>query len=228
MEEIKQGFEGLLTISERMEQIIDAIALDRVPASWTKLAYPSKRGLALWLINLLKRIEQLSNWKDDPMNIPKITYVSRLFNPQSFLTAIKQVIGGANHWELNKIMISTEIVKKSVEELDGKAKDGAYIFGLVLEGARWDNAAGFMEESKPKEMFYLMPIIYAKASLMPADSKEEKGFYYCPAYKTEDRGNTFVFTAQLKTKHNPRKWILGGVALLMDVESISDDLIKKK
>jgi len=89
LEEVKQGFDGLLTMSDRMEQLIDAVALDRVPATWTKLAYPSKRGLASWLANLLKRIEQLSNWKDDPIQIPKVTMVNRLFNPQSFLTAIK-------------------------------------------------------------------------------------------------------------------------------------------
>jgi len=26
----------------------------------------------------------------------------------------------------------------------------------------------------------------------------------CPTYKTEDRGNTYVFTAQLKTRYPPR------------------------
>jgi len=40
-----------------MELLIDAVALDRVPATWTKLAYPSKRTLASWLANLLKRID---------------------------------------------------------------------------------------------------------------------------------------------------------------------------
>jgi len=28
-----------------MEKIIDALSLNRVPESWTVLAYPSKRGL---------------------------------------------------------------------------------------------------------------------------------------------------------------------------------------
>jgi len=35
-------------------------------------------------------------------------------------------------------MIATEITKKHIDEIDSSAKDGAYIFGLVLEGARWD------------------------------------------------------------------------------------------
>jgi dynein heavy chain len=228
LEECDQGLKGLLTISEQMEQLMDAIALDRVPAAWTKLAYPSRRGLASWLDNLLKRIEQLNAWKDDPVAIPKVTYVSRLFNPQSFLTAIKQVVGRKQKWELNKVMIATDVTKKNVEEIDQPARDGSYIFGLVLEGARWDAATGQLDESRPKEMFYLMPVIYCKAVLQPQEGKEEKGYFYCPAYVTEERGKTFVFTAQLKTKHHPRKWILAGVALLMDVESVNEDAGKKK
>ena len=57
LEEIDQGFRGILTISEKMEQVIDSIALNRVPPYWVALAYPSKRGLASWLTNLVKRIE---------------------------------------------------------------------------------------------------------------------------------------------------------------------------
>jgi len=63
--------------------------LNRVPASWVALAYPSKRGLASWLTNLAKRIEQLNMFRDDPYNIPKVIMIGRFFNPQSFLTAIK-------------------------------------------------------------------------------------------------------------------------------------------
>lgn len=51
-EEIMQGFMGLLTISEKMEGIINAIYLNRVPGEWAVLAYPSKRGLSSWLLNL--------------------------------------------------------------------------------------------------------------------------------------------------------------------------------
>lgn len=39
-----------------MEQTMDALVLNRVPVSWTNLAYPSKRGLEGWIINLLQRI----------------------------------------------------------------------------------------------------------------------------------------------------------------------------
>ena len=89
LEEISQGLQGLLTISEAMEKIIDALSLNRLPVVWNALAYPSKRGLASWLNNLIKRIDQLNSFKDEPTTIPKVAMISRFFNPQSFLTAIK-------------------------------------------------------------------------------------------------------------------------------------------
>lgn len=57
---------------------------------------------------------------------------------------------------------------------------------------------------------------------MQIDIKEDKTVYQCPVYKTESRGATYVFTAQLKTKLPPAKWILAGVALILDVEGVSD------
>lgn len=43
--------------------------------------------------------------------------ISRFFNPQSYLTAIKQVVAGnaKEGYELNKLYIQTDITKKSVE-----------------------------------------------------------------------------------------------------------------
>jgi len=64
--------------------------------------------------------------------------ISRFFNPQSFLTAIMQVIGKKNNAELNKLFIQTDVTKRSIEEIDTAHKDGAFVFGFVLEGARWD------------------------------------------------------------------------------------------
>ena len=64
-------------------------------------------------------------------------------------------------------------------------------------------------------MFCDMPVINCKG--VSRDKIPEQGIYKCPCYKTEMRGPTFVFLAQLKTKSAPARWTLAGVALLMDV-----------
>ena len=60
-----------------------------------------------------------------------------------------------------------------------------------------------------------MPIVFIKA--IPVDRKELKYVYECPVYKTKERGPTFVWTFNLKTKDKAAKWTLGGVGLLLQV-----------
>ena len=35
---------------------MNALILNKVPTTWAVLAYPSKRGLESWVVNLLQRI----------------------------------------------------------------------------------------------------------------------------------------------------------------------------
>lgn len=66
-------------------------------------------------------------------------------------------------------------------------------------------------------MFFQMPVIYCKSNFMA--SRPSTGIYHCPVYKTRQRGPTFVFAAQMKTKSKTAKWVLAGVALIMDISS---------
>lgn len=104
---------------------------------------------------------------------------------------------------------------------------GAYVFGFQVEGARWDMGGNNLEESEPKKQFSVVPVILCKAVL---EGKEDKQSYQCPVYKTDMRGGIgFVFTAQLRSsKYPPAKWILAGVAMILDVEGVSDAFVAGK
>ena len=65
-------------------------------------------------------------------------------------------------------------------------------------------------------MFCRMPIINVKALALDKIDVSA-GIYVCPTYKTEQRGPTYVFCAQLKTKAPSGKWVLAGCALILDV-----------
>ena len=42
-------------------------------------------------------------------------------------------------------------------------REGAYIHGLFMEGARWDTNIGSIVESKMKELHPMMPVMFIKA-----------------------------------------------------------------
>merc|ERR1711988_1879269 len=160
------------------------------------------------------RIRQLTDWVVD-LTLPRVVWIGGFFNPQSFLTAIMQSMARKNEWPLDRVVVATEVTKKAFEEVDMPSKEGNYVHGLSMEGARWDPSAGSVAPSLPKEMFFEMPVMLIKA--IPVDKADFRDNFLCPVYKTQVRGYTFVWRANLKTKSPPETWILGGVAMLMDV-----------
>ena len=213
--ELTLGLRGDLQITDVMDSLMSSLADGLRPPGWDKFAYPSKRGLGSWVRDMISRQQQLADWTGE-MNVPKSTCLSYLFNPQSFLTAVMQTTARQNDWPLDRTVTQTEVTKKfELSELPGPSKDGAFIHGLYMEGARWDDKAGTVEDSRPKVLYAKMPIVLIKAAQFTGEKLKDT--FECPTYKTQDRGPTFVFNAGLKTKAPSSKWILAGVGLLMDV-----------
>jgi len=217
--ELDQGLRGDLQITDAMDQLMASLADNKVPSKWAAAAFPSSRPFASWLTNVLSRQKQLDLWTGE-LGLPKCTWICGLFMPQSFLTAVMQTTARRNEWPLDKTVNQTEVTRwTQPEQVTALNKEGAYVNGFVMEGARWDEKTGGIEESRPKELFAPMPVCLIKAVTV---DKVETGVYPCPVFKTQIRGagggkDTFVYLAGIKTKHKPIKWILAGVAIIMDV-----------
>lgn len=87
LESLRLGLIGALNITEDMEALASALMLNKVPASWEKVAYFSKKTMITWFNDLLERNIQLQNWSGS-LETPFSVCISYLFNPMSYLTAI--------------------------------------------------------------------------------------------------------------------------------------------
>ena len=213
--ELDMGLKGDLSVTEAMESLMRSLYDDRVPESWASRAWPSLRPLGSWLLDMTARQQQLADWTAE-LATPKVTWISGLFNPQAFLTAVMQVTARKNEWALDSLATVVDVTKKMTpEEVEGATRDGAYIHGLYVEGARWDVGAGGLEDAVMKQLYPPMPVVLVKAATQ--DKMDARDIYPCPVYKTQQRGPTFVFTAGLRTKAGASKWVLAGVALILDV-----------
>ena len=212
--ELDMGLKGDLSISEAMETLMGALFSDGVPETWTACAWPSLRPLASWLSDMLARHNQLALWTAD-MATPKVTWLPGLFNPQAFLTAVMQVTARKSELPLDKLAVVSDVTKKGVDEIEAATREGAYIHGLYLDGARWDAGGGILDDALLKVLYPLLPVVLIKAATQ--DKMDARDIYPCPVYKTQQRGPTFVFAAGLRTKAPPAKWTMAGVALLLDV-----------
>jgi dynein heavy chain len=162
----------------------------------------------------MMRGKELESWASD-FNLPSSVWLAGFFNPQSFLTAIMQQTARKNEWPLDKMCLNCDVTKKQKEDFNAPPREGAYIHSLFMEGARWDINMGSIVSARLKELFPQMPVIFVKA--VTQDKQDTKNVYECPVYKTRQRGPTFVWTFNLKTKEKAAKWTLAGTAILLQV-----------
>ncbi|XP_044764909.1 dynein beta chain, ciliary [Coccinella septempunctata] len=214
LKELDLGLKGELTITSDMEDLENSLFLDQVSPMWAQRAYPSLLGLTAWFADLLLRIRELETWCTDFV-LPSSVWLGGFFNPQSLLTAIMQSTARRNELPLDKMCLQCDVTKKQKEEFNCAPRDGAYIHGLFMEGARWDLQAGIIMDSRLKELFPPMPVINVRA--ITQDKQDLRNMYECPVYKTRTRGPTYIWTFNLKTKDKPAKWTLAGVALLLQI-----------
>ena len=76
---------------------------------------------------------------------------------------------------------------------DKKApEDGAYVYGLFLEGARWNSAKNSIDDSMPKQLFTDAPLMHFD----PVQHRKPptSGVYQCPTYKILSRRGTLSTT----------------------------------
>ncbi|KAM4735000.1 dynein axonemal heavy chain 11 [Anableps anableps] len=214
LSELDAGLKGELTISSRMETLQSALFNDFVPDSWARLAYPSTKTLAQWFNELMSSCHELDSWTQDFV-LPAVVWLSGLFNPQSFLTAVLQSIARKNQWPLDKMTLTVDVTKKVKEDFGHPPREGAYIHGLFMEGARWDIESGIISEAFLRVLTPAMPVLYVRA--VPAEEQELRNTFECPVYRTKQRGSTYVWAFHLRTKEPPSQWVVAGVALLLSV-----------
>uniref|UniRef100_A0A8B9HNA4 Dynein, axonemal, heavy chain 11 n=1 Tax=Astyanax mexicanus TaxID=7994 RepID=A0A8B9HNA4_ASTMX len=212
--ELDLALKGELSISPHMEALQTALFYGRVPEIWSRLTFPSTKSLAPWFSDVLVQCRELDTWTQDFV-LPAVVWLSGFFNPQSFLTAIMQSIARKNNWPLDRMALCVDVTRKTKDDYGHPPREGAYVHGLYIDGARWDCSAGVLSEAVLKDLTPAMPVLYIRA--VPADQLELKNTYECPVYQTKLRGPTLIWNFHLKTRHPPAKWVLAGVALLLSV-----------
>merc|ERR1712098_39616 len=92
------------------------------------------------------------------------------------------------------------IVNQDESGIAQQPKEGVYMNGLVIEGARWDSDNGYLEESRPMDLLTPMPIVHFK----PTEAKKKsRGFYQASCYMYPIRTGTrerhpFIVAVDLK------------------------------
>ncbi|KAM4835098.1 dynein axonemal heavy chain 8 [Thomomys bottae] len=215
LNDLKLAIEGTIIMSENLRDALDNMYDARIPQLWKRISWDSST-LGFWFTELLERNAQFSTWIFEGR--PNVFWMTGFFNPQGFLTAMRQEVTRAHKgWALDTVTIHNDVLRQTKEEIMSPPVEGVYIYGLYMDGAAWDRRNGKLTESTPKVLFTQLPVlhIFAINSTAPKDPK----LYVCPIYKKPRRTDlTFITVVYLRTVLAPDHWILRGVALLCDVK----------
>jgi len=188
--ELLKALKGLVVMSNELEAIANAIAINQVPGAWAGVAYPSMKPLSAWQADLMERLKFIQDWIE--LGVPAVFWISGFYFPQAFLTGSLQNYARKYKLPIDTVEFNFLLKKEDWTMFPTKPEDGVYIRGLFLEGARWDAAEGSISDSLPKQLYTELPVIH----LDPQQHRKEvtKNIYRCPVYKILSRRGTLSTT----------------------------------
>jgi len=86
--DLKLAIDGTIIMSQGLRKSLDAMYDARIPEKWLKISWESAT-LGFWYTELLERDYQFRQWCAHGR--PKVFWMTGFFNPQGFLTAMRQV-----------------------------------------------------------------------------------------------------------------------------------------
>jgi len=231
---VASAIDGTVVMTTDLLEDLNSIYDSRVPKRWTYDASGAEISWLLpnmggWFTGLLDRYAQLNTWLENGRREMRSYWITGFTNAQGFLTGIKQEVTRQHkkdQWALDDVATHTEVLAYDRERIKEMPEEGQNIDGLFIEGARWSRNEKQLEESEPKKLHMLMPVIYVTAMTLK-DVKNQGasyghyGPYNAAVYKYPRRNDRYlIFRLLLKTTadHHPFHWRLRGVCLVAQVD----------
>lgn len=180
---LDKAIEGTVVMSADLESMASKFLDNKVPLAWEKAGYPSLKPLSSWVMDLIKRVEFVSDWLYK--GAPNTYWVPAFYFPQGFMTAALQSYARKTATPIDALQFKTNVKEYYSDEVKEAPEDGVNIHGLYIQGAKWDFGKKCLEDNDPKVPIVPFPVVM----LEPVDEAESLtgGCYSCPLYKTSTR-----------------------------------------
>ena len=151
------AIEGTIVMSTGLRDILDAMYDARVPPTWERISWQSAT-IGFWFTELLERDGQFRRWcfhgRPKVQNYSctnyviihqshlfsnyiftftfkfKVFWITGFFNPQGFLTAMRQEVTRSHKgWALDSVICQNLVTRFAKEDIHDSPPEGVYIHG---------------------------------------------------------------------------------------------------
>ncbi|KAH8072852.1 dynein light chain binding protein [Aureococcus anophagefferens] len=188
LRELRRAIGGFVIMSSDLDDMYTAFLNNQLPPIWRKVSFETLKTLGSW----------------------------------GFMTGTLQTYARKHMVAIDTLEYEYEVLKLDGDP-EAAPEDGVICSGLNLEGARWCFDTHMVVESRIGEMYTMLPMIHFKPAV---GHTIPDGFYACPVYKTAERkgvlsttgmSTNFVVAVELPSSVAPERWVLAGVAALLNL-----------
>ncbi|KAH8088732.1 dynein light chain binding protein [Aureococcus anophagefferens] len=218
LRELRRAIGGFVIMSSDLDDMYTAFLNNQLPPIWRKVSFETLKTLGSWVKDNLFRIDFMRSWLLG--GLPTSFALPVFFFPQGFMTGTLQTYARKHMVAIDTLEYEYEVLK-----LDGDpeaAPRRRHLLGLNLEGALVLRHAHGRREPH-RRMYTMLPMIHFKPAV---GHTIPDGFYACPVYKTAERkgvlsttgmSTNFVVAVELPSSVAPERWVLAGVAALLNL-----------
>jgi len=230
-----KAVKGLVVFSPELEAVANGCLTNSLPEPWMSVSYPSLKPMLSYVNDFIDRLKFMTNWVKN--GVPLMFWFSAYFFQQAFLTGVLQNFARTDKIAIDLCIWNFDVMKASFKPAE-KAQKGAYINGMFMSGARWDDEQMCVQDSLPKVLWSEMAPVWLKPVEKSADAQamrvgmsESDKFYNAPIYKTSERkgvlstsGHSSNFIMWLAIPHScngvhsEEFWTKRGVALISQTD----------
>jgi dynein heavy chain len=223
LQDVMDAVKGVIVMSAELDRSGASMFFGTVPDKWLDASYPSLKPMASYVTDLLERLDFLKKWLDG--KAPPAFWISGFYFTQAFLTGALQNQARKYTIPIDDVVFGFEMMPGEVARYRKPPKDGVYVYGMFLDGARWNADKKLLDDALPKVLFSDAPVVWCK----PSASADVVDFpkYTCPVYKTSERrgmlsttghSTNFVMYIAFPSDRHADIWIRAGVAALTSLD----------
>ena len=145
LDDLEKAIHGIMLMSSDLDSMFLSLQNGKVPDLWTEVSYLSMKPLASWFDDMVKRVAFMNDWLVNGQ--PNAYWISGFFFPQGFLTGCLQTHARIYKIPIDELQFSFSVLEaEEVEDVEEKPKDGVYVYGLFMDGARYNREQRCIDE----------------------------------------------------------------------------------